>query len=335
LAFGQYVYTIIEEFTMIKRSLALGASVLAFAAGSVVVMAAPASASAVFAPTTGIEPGTMFNGMTITAEPGNFLCEWEGTETSNGDPVQFGMYFLSSADTVPDFEDDWIGATRAESVPYVAGATTSVPFDLEMPVLDAHDPANNILAIPFCFDETMEFSVDQGSYVIEYSDATFAAASMAAGGTNSVSLIDGTDEGLSCDVAYSTGPYSLALQFYPSVDAFYDDEEPALTLPEGWDNDGPGLGSFEGDDLPGGVSASFTVPATLAAGDYVVAVYCLNTDGFWGDSPRIGLLPLTITATLPATGVNGSEVAAIAALGASLIALGGIVWVLRRRSAKA
>jgi LPXTG-motif cell wall-anchored protein len=320
---------------MIKRSLALGAAVLAIAAGSVVVVAAPASASATFSPMTGIEPGTMFNGMTITAEPGNYLCEWEGTETENGDPVTFGMYYLSSADTVPDFEDDWIGASRAESVPYVFGATTSVPFDLEMPVLDAHDPANNILAIPYCFDEQMEFSVDQGSYVIEYSDATFAAASMAAGGTNSVSLVDGTEDGLSCDVAFSDGPYSLALSFYPSVDAYFDDEEPALTLPEGWDNDGPGLGSFDGDDLPGGVSASFTAPETLAVGDYVVAVYCVNAGGFWGDSPTIGLVPVTITAaTLPDTGVNGSELVGIAALGSTLIALGGIVWVLRRRAAQ-
>jgi LPXTG-motif cell wall-anchored protein len=77
------------------------------------------------------------------------------------------------------------------------------------------------------------------------------------------------------------------------------------------------------------------VPESLADGNYVGAVYCINELGFWGDSPALGLVPFTVGSNLADTGPNTATIAGVAALGSTLIALGGIVWVLRRRNAKA
>jgi len=83
------------------------------------------------------------------------------------------------------------------------------------------------------------------------------------------------------------------------------------------------------------VSGSFTVPETLADGSYVGLVYCVNELGFSGDAPPLGLIPFTVGASLADTGASTATIAGVAALGSTLIALGGIVWVLRRRNAKA
>jgi LPXTG-motif cell wall-anchored protein len=47
------------------------------------------------------------------------------------------------------------------------------------------------------------------------------------------------------------------------------------------------------------------------------------------------LVPFTVGSSLADTGASAATIAGVAALGSSLIALGGIVWVLRRRNAKA
>lgn len=327
---------------MMKRPLALFASTLAIAAGSVVVVSTPATASSSFTPTTGIVPGTVFNDMTVTAEPGNFLCEVEGTETTNSASVTFGLVFLSSGDTVADPADGFLGNISSEPFSYVAGSTTSPAFDLVMPILEPRDPANNILAIPFCFDGSVESGVDQGSYVIGYSDATIANSNVSQGGSATVRIIDtqvnpDSFTTTTCDIGTS-GPYTMGIEAYASFYAYANGDDPVMVIPEGWDRmvGGPGFGSFTQSELLTGVEASFTVPTSLPVGDYFGAVFCISEDGFWGDSPSLGLVPLSVkAASLPTTGVNAAEVAGAAALGSSLLALGGIVWVLRRRSAKA
>ena len=319
---------------MIKRTLALGASVLAIVAGSVVVMAAPATASASFSPTTGLTPGTVLNNVTMTAAPGDFLCGSETTEATTNTVVEFGLFFVSSADTVLDDNDAVIGvAYPADDYDYIAGVTTSPVFDLEVPVLFAHDPANNVLAEAFCFVASMGNEKLHGTTLIEYSDVTMAASTVAVGGTATIKLTDATEFGQSCDAGFNEGPYSLGFEIYPTFAAYDNGDEPVVVIPEGWDNDGPGFGSFTESQLPGGVEGSFTVPATLAAGSYVGVVFCINELGFWGDSVPMGMVPFSVG--LADTGVSTAATAGIAALGASLLALGGIFWVLRRRSAKA
>jgi hypothetical protein len=159
---------------MIRRLLVLVASSLAIAAGSVVFLTSSVFASASFTPTTGIVPGTSFDYITITAEPGNFLCErLEGEETFDTVSVIFGMYFVSSGDTVVDEGDDFLGRVEGTEIfSYESGWTTSPPFGLVMPTLEPHNPANFILAVPFCFDLSTQEAVDQGSVVIGYSDGT-------------------------------------------------------------------------------------------------------------------------------------------------------------------
>jgi LPXTG-motif cell wall-anchored protein len=320
---------------MIRRALALFASALAVAAGLVAV-STPAAAAASFTPTTGITPGTIINDVTITAAPGTFLCEDSGVETTTGTQVEYGLVFASSADTVFDFSDVFLGGVGADStVSYTEGTTTSPAFDVEMPVLVAHDPANYILALGVC-DSGPESQALHPSTVIGYSDVTMASSTVSQGGSATINLIDATTDGLSCDAGFNEGPYSLSFEIYSTFAAFYNGDDAVTVIPEGWDNDGPGFGSFTESQLPGGVSGSFTVPATLAEGSYVGAVYCINEFGFWGDSPPMGLIPFTVTAAnLPATGVSAAQGVGIAALGSALIALGGIVWVLRRRNAKA
>ena len=319
---------------MIKRPLALFASALAVAAGLVAV-STPATAAASFTPTTGITPGTILNDVTITAAPGTFLCEDGGVETTTGTQVEFGLVFASSADTVFDFSDEFLGGWGDDSpVSYTAGTTTSPAFDVEMPVLYAHDPANYILALGVC-DIGPEIFTLHGSTVIEYSDVTLASSTVSRGGSATINLIDATEFGLSCDGGYNEGPYSLALQVFPTFAAYDAGDDPVVVIPEGWDNDGPGFGSFAESQLPSGVSASFTVPETLADGSYFGLVYCVSELGFSGDAPPMGLIPFTVGASLADTGSNTATIAGVAAVGSTLIALGGMVWVLRRRNAKA
>jgi len=296
----------------------------------------PATAAASFTPTTGITPGTILNDVTITAAPGTFLCEDGGVETTTGTQVEFGLVFASSADTVFDFSDVFLGGVGADStVSYTEGTTTSPAFDVEMPVLFAHDPANYILALGIC-DSGPESQALHPSTVIGYSDVTMASSTVSQGGSATINLIDATTDGLSCDAIYNEGPYSLAFQVYPTFASYDNGDDPIVAIPAGWDNDGPGFGSFAESQLPGGVSGSFTVPETLADGSYFGLVYCVNELGFSGDAPPMGLIPFTVTAAnLPATGVSAAQGVGIAALGSALIALGGIVWVLRRRNAKA
>ncbi len=319
---------------MIKRTLALGAAVVAIAAGSVVVTTAPATASASFSPTTGLTPGTALNDVSMTVAPGDFLCGSETTEATTNTVVEFGLFFVSSADTVLGVNDPVLGvAYPADDYDYIAGLATSPVFDLEVPVLFAHDPANNVLAGAFCFVPSTEDEKIHGTTLIEYSDVTMAASTVAPGGTATIELIDATEFGQSCDAGSNEGPYSLGFAVYPTFAAYDNKDEPVVVIPEGWDNDGPGFGSFTESQLPGGVEGSFTVPATLAVGSYVGIVYCINELGFSGDSVAMGMIPFSVG--LADTGVSTAATAGIAALGASLIALGGIVWVLRRRTAKA
>ncbi len=320
---------------MMKRPLALFASALAVAAGLVAV-STPATAAAVlnFTPTTGITPGTIINDVTITAAPGTFLCEDGGVETTTGTDVEYGLFFVSSSDTAYDGSDVFLGGASAPALSsYTQGETTSPAVDLLMTVLDAHDPAQNVLAIGYCFTAP-ESQVAHGATVIEYSDVTMASSPVARGGTATINLIDATPAGLACDAEFNEGPYSLGVEIYSTFAAFDNGDDPLMVIPEGWDNNGPGFGSFTESQLASGVSGSFTVPESLADGNYVGAVYCINELGFWGDSPALGLVPITVGA-LADTGASAATIAGVAALGSTLIALGGIVWVLRRRNAKA
>jgi hypothetical protein len=319
---------------MMKRPLALFASALAVAAGLVAV-STPANAATTFTPTTGITPGTVFNDVTITAEPGTFLCEdGGGVETTTGTQVQYGLLVVTSANTVLDGDDVLIGgAVSPTPFSYTAGITTFPAFDPVMTVLEAHDPANYLLAVGFCWPPGGQAL--HGSTVIEYSDVTMTSSTVSRGGSATINLIDATPDGLSCDAGFNEGPYSLGVEIYSTFAAFDNGDDPLMVIPEGWDNNGPGFGSFTESQLATGVSGSFTVPESLSDGNYVGAVYCINELGFWGDSPALGLVPFTVGASLADTGPSTATIAGVAAVGSSLIALGGIVWVLRRRNAKA
>ena len=321
---------------MMKRPLALFASALAVAAGLVAV-STPATAGANFTPTTGITPGTVFSNMTVTADSGNFLCDEAGTEASTGTQVSFGLLFVSSADTTVDNGDVIIGGQGSEDVSYTQGATTSPAVNVDMPVLDAHDPSNNVLAVGVCsVSGSPDFTIHGATTtVIGYSDVTMAPSTVSRGGSATISLVDATTDGLSCDAGFNEGPYSLGVEIYSTFAAFDNGDDPLTVIPEGWDNDGPGFGSFTESQLASGVSGSFTVPESLADGNYFGAVYCINELGFWGDSPAMGLVPFTVGASLADTGASAATIAGVSALGSTLIALGGIVWVLRRRNAKA
>ena len=316
-----------------KRPLAF-ASALAVAA-ALVAVSTPANAAANFTPTTGITPGTDFNDMTISRNGTSPLCQSApGVETTTGTLVDYVVLFASSADTVFDDNDDVLGGIYTEDESYTQGATTSPTFGGEMPVLDAHDPANYLLAVAVCYDPMDDQPTFHGSTVIGYRDVTMSSSTVAPGGTATINLIDATADGLSCDAAFNTGPYSLGFQIYPTFAAFDNGDEPLMVIPEGWDNDGPGFGSFTESQLPSGVSGSFTVPTTLPTGSYVGIAYCVNELGFWGDSPALGAVPFTVGA-LADTGASTDTIAGVATLGSTLIALVGIVWVLRRRIAKA
>jgi hypothetical protein len=248
--------------------------------------------------------------------------------------VDYIVLFASSADTVFDGDDDVLNAIYTEDVSYTQGATTSPTFDGEMPVLGAHDPANYLLAVATCYDPMTEHGTLHGSTVIGYRDVTMSSSTVAPGGSATINLIDATTDGQSCDAGFNTGPYSLGFQIYPTFAAFDNGDEPLMVIPEGWDNDGPGFGSFTESQLPSGVSGSFTVPTTLPTGSYVGVAYCINELGFWGDSLPLGAVPFTVGA-LADTGASTDAIAGVATLGSTLIALVGIVWVLRRRIAKA
>jgi hypothetical protein len=241
---------------------------------------------------------------------------------------------VSSADTVFDNSDVVIGGVGGGDVSYTQGATTSPTFDLEMPVLFPHDPAKYVLAVSVCADSVNQEEVFHGSTVIGYRDVTMSSSTVAPGGTASLNLIDATVDGQSCDAGFNEGPYSLGFQIYPTFAAFDNGDEPLMVIPEGWDNDGAGFGSFTESQLPSGVSGSFTVPTTLPTGSYVGVAYCINEQGFWGDSLPLGAVPFTVGA-LADTGASTDAIAGVATLGSTLIALVGIVWVLRRRIAKA
>jgi hypothetical protein len=227
-----------------------------------------------------------------------------------------------------------LNAIFTEDESYTQGATTSPTFDGEMPVLYAHDPANYLLAVGLCFDTMTEEEVIHGSTVIGYRDVTMSSSTVAPGGSATINLIDATTDGQSCDAGFNTGPYSLGFRIYPTFAAFDNGDEPLMVIPEGWNNDGPGFGSFTESQLPSGVSGSFTVPTTLPTGSYVGVAYCINEQGFWGDSLPLGAVPFTVGA-LADTGASTDTIAGIATLGSTLIAVVGIVWVLRRRIAKA
>jgi hypothetical protein len=325
---------------MFKRRSALVVSSLAMVAGSVLAFSTPATASANISPTAGVVPGTTYDDLTISAAPGDFLCESStGVESANGATVTFGVIFVSSADEVWDYtnnDDTVLASSGSDDLPYVAGATTSPAFDVEVPVLAAHDPNNNILVVEFCDPfETSHIQIHDTT-VISYSDATMESSTVTAGGTGTISLIDGTDDTLACDGPFTSGPYTMGLKVYSSFDAFDNSADPVVVIPEGWDNDGPGFGSFTKSELADGVDESFTVPESLAAGDYYGAVFCINEDGFWGDSPPMGLVPFSVEEeNLAPTGGNTTGVAGIAVLGYSLFALGALGWVLLRRRAKA
>ena len=316
-----------------KRPLAF-ASALAVAA-ALVAVSTPANAAANFTPTTGITPGTDFNDMTISRNGTTPLCQSApGVETTTGTLVDYVVLFASSADTVFDDNDYALNAVFTEDESYTQGATTSPTFDGEMPVLYPHDPANYLLAVGLCFDTMTEEEVIHGSTVIGYRDVTMSSSTVAPGGSATINLIDATTDGQSCDAGFNTGPYSLGFQIYPTFAAFDNGDEPLMVIPEGWDNDGPGFGSFTESQLPSGVSGSFTVPTTLPTGSYVGVAYCINELGFWGDSLPLGAVPFTVGA-LADTGASTDTIAGVATLGSTLIALVGIVWVLRRRIAKA
>ena len=316
-----------------KRPLAF-ASALAVTA-ALVAVSTPANAAANFSPTTGITPGTDFNGMTISRNGTSPLCQSApGVETTTGTLVDYIVLFASSADTSFDENDDVLNFIYTEDESYTQGATTSPTFDGEMPLLYAHDPANYLLAVGLCFDTMTEEEVIHGSTVIGYRDVTMSSSTVAPGGTATINLIDATADGQSCDAGFNTGPYSLGFQIYPTFAAFDNGDEPLMVIPEGWENDGPGFGSFTESQLPSGVSGSFTVPTTLPTGSYVGVAYCINELGFWGDSLPLGAVPFTVGA-LADTGASTDTIAGVATLGSTLIALVGIVWVLRRRIAKA
>jgi len=316
-----------------KRPLAF-ASALAVAA-ALVAVSTPANAAANFSPTTGITPGTVFNDVTISRNGTTPLCQSEtDVEATTGTLVDYIVLFASSADTVFDGDDDVLNAIYTEDVSYTQGATTSPTFDGEMPVLGAHDPANYLLAVATCYDPMTEHGTLHGSTVIGYRDVTMSSSTVAPGGSATINLIDATTDGQSCDAGFNTGPYSLGFQIYPTFAAFDNGDEPLMVIPEGWDNDGPGFGSFTESQLPSGVSGSFTVPTTLPTGSYVGVAYCINELGFWGDSLPLGAVPFTVGA-LADTGASTDAIAGVATLGSTLIALVGIVWVLRRRIAKA
>ena len=310
------------------------ASALAVVA-ALVAVSTPANAAANFSPTTGITPGTVFNDVTISRNGTTPLCQSEtDVEATTGTLVDYIVLFASSADTVFDGDDDVLNAIYTEDVSYTQGATTSPTFDGEMPVLGAHDPANYLLAVATCYDPMTEHGTLHGSTVIGYRDVTMSSSTVAPGGSATINLIDATTDGQSCDAGFNTGPYSLGFQIYPTFAAFDNGDEPLMVIPEGWDNDGPGFGSFTESQLPSGVSGSFTVPTTLPTGSYVGVAYCINELGFWGDSLPLGAVPFTVGA-LADTGASTDAIAGVATLGSTLIALVGIVWVLRRRIAKA
>jgi hypothetical protein len=316
-----------------KRPLAF-ASALAVAA-ALVAVSTPANAAANFTPTTGITPGTDFNDMTFSRNGTTPLCQSAtDVEATTGTLVDFVVIFVSSADTVFDGDDDFLNAIYTEDVSYTQGATTSPTFDWEMPLLGAHDPANYLLAIATCYDPMTEHGTFHGSTVIGYRDVTMSSSTVAPGGTATINLIDATTDGQSCDAGFNEGPYSLGFKIYPTFAAFDNGDDPLMVIPEGWDNDGPGFGSFTESQLPSGVSGSFTVPTTLPTGSYVGVAYCINEQGFWGDSLPLGAVPFTVGA-LADTGASTHTIAGIATLGSTLIAVVGIVWVLRRRIAKA
>ncbi|MFZ4505740.1 MAG: hypothetical protein ACOYNK_05250 [Microbacteriaceae bacterium] len=316
-----------------KRPLAF-ASALAVAA-ALVAVSTPANAAANFSPTTGITPGTDFNDVTISRNGTTPLCQSQtDVEATTGTLVDYIVLFASSADTVFDGDDDVLNGVYTEDVSYTQGATTSPTFDGEMPVLGAHDPANYLLAVATCYDPMTEHGTLHGSTVIGYRDVTMSSSTVAPGGSATINLIDATTDGQSCDAGFNTGPYSLGFQIYPTFAAFDNGDEPLMVIPEGWDNDGPGFGSFTESQLPSGVSGSFTVPTTLPTGSYVGVAYCINELGFWGDSLPLGAVPFTVGA-LADTGASTDAIAGVATLGSTLIALVGIVWVLRRRIAKA
>jgi hypothetical protein len=182
--------------------------------------------------------------------------------------VTFGVLFVSSADEVWDYtnnDDTVLASSASDELSYVAGATTSPTFDVEVPVLAAHDPNNNILAVEGCEQHGTEHIHVHVTTVISYSDATMDSSTVTAGGTGTISLIDGTDDTLACDGAFTTGPYTMGMKVYSSFDAFDNSADPVVVIPEGWDNDGPGFGSFTKNELADGVDETFTVPESLAA----------------------------------------------------------------------
>ena len=327
---------------MSTRVLALSATTMALLFGSIVLVSAPASASANFTPQTGIIPGTVFDDMTITATGGDLLCvSAPGVENQTGDTVEMGLLFVASEDENFDLtgEDDFVGGTNT-SVAYTAGALTSAAFDAEVEeALVPYDRSKNLLAIPFCDGDgaaSMGAVMFHGAYVVGYSDATMENSTVSPGGTATLSVVDATTESQFCDGV--APPLSLGFRVFESV-AAYENGELGTLIPEGWDNDGPGFGSFSLSELADGIDGAFTVPTTLAAGDYVGIVFCIGGDGAQASSPGMGLVPFTVGSDpeepapeLANTGMEGVGFGA-AALAALLVTCGA--FMVRRRHANA
>jgi hypothetical protein len=109
-----------------------------------------------------------------------------------------------------------------------------------------------------------------------------------------------------------------------------------------WVFDGPGVGQFGALDYPytGPLVFEFTIPSSLPAGDYMLALECVSpgnysvpNDPSYFNSP---VLPLTVTApgeTLPATGLNDGATggAVVATIGFVVIGIAGVL-IRRRRT---
>ena len=113
-----------------------------------------------------------------------------------------------------------------------------------------------------------------------------------------------------------------------------------------WVFDGPGVGQFTPNyPYTGQLVFEFTIPSSLPAGDYMLALGCVSPGNYsvrfdpdYWNSP---VLPLTVTApgasnsteTLPATGLNDGATggAVVATIGFVVIGIAGVL-IRRRRT---
>lgn len=101
-----------------------------------------------------------------------------------------------------------------------------------------------------------------------------------------------------------------------------------VLLPAGWTDGQSGIGLF--DESTHSITVDFTVPDTLPAGEYTLALECINAQ-----STRIGIpaaTDLTVTVALPNTGVNLLVYLPWAVGALMLIVIGSTVVIgIRRR----